>query len=282
MAPLLLSEGVSAVNSVIEDYKVQASEPTGASQTAAGIPAILDQIVSSELAVRLVPERLARRHLVVPIAVDNRVLTYATCRAVQLGSRPRPRLRVRPANRRRGRDALGRRRGARPLLPEAERSGRARPAAARRPESAKLPGKQAESAAIEMCTQIIGRAVDVGASEVHLVCDDRGATLRYLIDGVFEPELTLPTAADSIRDRFKIMARVGVAVRNRPQTGNVPAHAEWPGDRRQPLDPADGCRRDDRHSDARPAPGRHGGVVQPRSGRDPASSSPTTSRSRGC
>ena len=80
MAPQLLSEGVSAVNSVIEDYKVQASEPTGASQTAAGIPAILDQIVSSELAVRLVPERLARRHLVVPMAVDNRVLTYATCR----------------------------------------------------------------------------------------------------------------------------------------------------------------------------------------------------------
>ena len=35
---------------------------------------------SSELAVRLVPERLARRHLVVPVRVDNRTLTYATCR----------------------------------------------------------------------------------------------------------------------------------------------------------------------------------------------------------
>src|SRR5437868_3456321 len=34
---------------------------------------------SSELAVRLVPERLARRHVVVPLSVDNRTLTYATC-----------------------------------------------------------------------------------------------------------------------------------------------------------------------------------------------------------
>ena len=32
----------------------------------------------SELAVRLVSERLARRHMVVPIRVDNRTLTYAT------------------------------------------------------------------------------------------------------------------------------------------------------------------------------------------------------------
>src|SRR5688500_14728824 len=39
----------------------------------------LDAVASSELAVQLVPERLARRHLIVPLTVDNRVLTYATC-----------------------------------------------------------------------------------------------------------------------------------------------------------------------------------------------------------
>lgn len=37
---------------------------------------------------------------------------------------------------------------------------------------------------------------------------------------MFEQDVKLPAAiSDSIRDRFKIMARVGVAVRNRPQTG---------------------------------------------------------------
>jgi hypothetical protein len=45
----------------------------------AGGDRALAEIQSSELAVRLVPEKVARRHEVVPIAVDNRVLTYATC-----------------------------------------------------------------------------------------------------------------------------------------------------------------------------------------------------------
>jgi type IV pilus assembly protein PilB len=40
----------------------------------------LTQTEVSELAVRLVPERLARRHAIVPLAVDNRVITFATCR----------------------------------------------------------------------------------------------------------------------------------------------------------------------------------------------------------
>jgi CheY-like chemotaxis protein len=70
-----------------------------------------------------------------------------------------------------------------------------------------------------MCTHIVARAVRVGATEVQLACDGQGATLRYVIGGVFESELRLPMA-DAIRDRFKIMARVAVAVRHRPQTGN--------------------------------------------------------------
>ena len=48
-----------------------AAEPTAAVN--------LEQMEISELAVRLVPERLARRHLVVPIRLDNRTLTYGTC-----------------------------------------------------------------------------------------------------------------------------------------------------------------------------------------------------------
>src|SRR6186997_1932244 len=38
----------------------------------------LQRAVWSELAVRLVPERIARRYFVVPLTVDNRTLTYAT------------------------------------------------------------------------------------------------------------------------------------------------------------------------------------------------------------
>ena len=90
------------------------------------------EMATSELAVRLVPERLARRHVVVPLRVDNRTLTYATCRPfdpeierdLSFASGP-------PHAADRG-GALGRARGPRPLLPQAARARRPRRAAERR------------------------------------------------------------------------------------------------------------------------------------------------------
>ena len=202
---------------------MEQSEPTRPPHTpvaglTAGDAGVLAQIEPSELAVRLVPERVARRHTVVPIAVDNRVLTYATCAPYSpdadrdlgfaSGRRTAAVAATRPAviaaldqcyPKPSDLDALG----------QSLRAGL---------ENAKSAAKETESAAIEMCTQILARAVAVGASEVQLTCDGRGAALRYMIGGVFESDLKLPMA-DSIRDRFKILARVGVAVRNRPQTG---------------------------------------------------------------
>jgi CheY-like chemotaxis protein len=199
---------------------VQLPEPAGMPRPAVGIPTILDQIVSSELAVQLVPERLARRHFVVPLAVDNRVLTYARCGpfsaeadsdlAFASGRRTAAVVATRSA-------VVVALDQCYPKLSDLDvLAQRLRGTNAR----ATLPGRQGESAAIEMCNQILGRAVEVGASEVHLTCDTHGATLRYRIGGVFEQELKLTTAAsDLIRDQFKILARVGMAVRNRPQTG---------------------------------------------------------------
>src|SRR6185436_10181954 len=58
--------------SELDAYSVLA-EAAGASHV------VLDDAVSTEFAIRLVPERLARRHLVVPLDVEHRTLTYATC-----------------------------------------------------------------------------------------------------------------------------------------------------------------------------------------------------------
>jgi CheY-like chemotaxis protein len=201
-----------------EGHTLQLSEAGGVPRTASGVP--LEQIVSSTLAVQLVPERLARRHFVVPLAVDNRVLTYATCGpfsaeadsdlAFASGRRTTAVVATRSAVV----TALDR---CYPKLSDLDvLAQRLR----KNGERSSSPGRQGESAAIEMCNQILGRAVEVGASEVHLACDGHGATLRYRIGGVFEPELKLPTTvSEPVRDRFKILARVGVAVRNRPQSG---------------------------------------------------------------
>jgi CheY-like chemotaxis protein len=72
---LELSEAVVLLGLLPED------ECYGALATAAGLTLVdLSTVEPSALALQLVPERLARRHAVVPLSVDNRTLTYATCR----------------------------------------------------------------------------------------------------------------------------------------------------------------------------------------------------------
>jgi len=67
---------------------VSESDSYAALAAAAGVDVIaLGDVRSSDLAVRLVPERLARRHSIVPLEVDNRVLTYATCLPFNLEER---------------------------------------------------------------------------------------------------------------------------------------------------------------------------------------------------
>ncbi len=196
-----------------------------AAATAAGTERIdLEELASSELAVRLVPEKLARRLFVVPIHVSDRTLTYATCRpfardtdqdlAFASGRRTHMVVATRTAvtaaldqdyPRLRDLDVLAER--MRPERPDVE------------PMDALL-APAAETTDIEMCNNIVGRAVEMGASDVQIECGAAGTSVHFRICGVLEPVLTLPdSVAHPIRQRFKIMARVAVAVRSRPQNG---------------------------------------------------------------
>ena len=181
----------------------------------------LDVVTSSELAVQLIPERIARRHFVVPLLVDNRVLTYATCAPFSadaerdLGFASGRRTAFTIATRSAVLNALDRiypRRRYLDVLAE-----RLRAAASEYQDPA---SSAATASLIEMCTQIIGRAVDVGANRVFIECGPQSGTIRYQVRGVMESMPALPAAvAHPIRDRFKIMARVGSAIRHRAQEG---------------------------------------------------------------
>jgi len=193
---------------------------------AAGLSLVdLNGTASSELAVRLVPEKLARRYVVVPLTVDNRTLTYATCApfdpeverdlAFASGRRMRPAIALRSGVL----EALER---CYPKLREldilAARVSAERPLVENTDGSLDL--KPTSSTVIDLCNHIIGRAVEVGASDVHVECNSDGSTVRYRICGVLEPVLTLPAAVSHpIRNRFKIMARADIAIHHRPQDG---------------------------------------------------------------
>ena len=89
------------------------SDSYAALAAAAGVDVIaLGEVRSSDLAVRLVPERLARRHSIVPLEVDNRVLDVRHLPALQPRGRERSGVRIGTANHFQGRHAIVGRGGA--------------------------------------------------------------------------------------------------------------------------------------------------------------------------
>lgn len=181
----------------------------------------VELLASSELALQLVPERLARRHLVVPLMVDNRTLTYATCLPFSpeaerdLGFASGRRTSMTVATRSAVLNALDRcypKMRYLDVLAQRLRAGSL--------ESGGSAGEPAAASVISMCHQIIARAVEVGASHVIMECGPQSGTIRYQVRGSVESLPALQASVSHpIRDRFKIMARVASAVRHRAQEG---------------------------------------------------------------
>lgn len=185
----------------------------------------LDGMQTGELAKRLVPERLARRYLAVPLSLDDHKLTYATCRPFDLeanrdlsfaSGRRAEAVLATPTAILQALDRLY------PRVQDLDRLvGQLRTAyVGVELADPGATGAAGESPIIDFCQQLIVRAVEVGASDVHIEVRDTGAGVRYRICGVLEPVLDLPAGASgSVSNRFKIMARADISVKNRPQDG---------------------------------------------------------------
>jgi type IV pilus assembly protein PilB len=219
-------EKAELVDAVVTLGLVQESESYAALALAAGTDLVdLIETPSSELAIRLLPERLARRHLIVPLRVDNRTLTFATCRPFSAEAERD----VAFASGRRTQMVLAKRSGVVDALDRCYPKLRDLDVLAARLRSerpdvengdAKGVPTASVSTVIELCDHLIGRAVEVGASDIHVECGNAGTLVRYRICGVLEPVLTLPASVSQpVRNRFKIMAKADISVRHRPQDG---------------------------------------------------------------
>ena len=184
----------------------------------------LSSVTPSELALRLVPEKVARRHRLLPLHEDNRILTYVIARpfhhdaerdvSFASGRRPfavlAPRSDIRAALERHY-DNLG----DLELLVSRVRS-EARVEILDAGETAVA----STSPVIELCNHIVARAVDAGASDVHIEPTKAGLVVRYRLGGILGTVMTVPTEAmAAVRNRYKVMARVDISVRHRPQDG---------------------------------------------------------------
>jgi type IV pilus assembly protein PilB len=181
-------------------------------------------VVPSPMAVKLVPERVARRHRLVPVCEDNRTLTFASSagfdpdaeRDVAFASGRRPeRLIAVPSQIDAALNSVYS-----AVSGVDELIDRIRHAGAVEIADAKLSVSAGDSPVIDLCNRILAAAIHAGASDVHVEPGPAGALVRHRICGILEPLLTLPSGVVArVTNRFKILARADIAIRHKPQDG---------------------------------------------------------------
>jgi len=80
-----------------------------------------------------------------------------------------------------------------------------------------------EAPVIRLVNQIIHRALDLGASDIHVEPFDDGLHLRYRVDGVITdmPDPPAASLAPAIASRIKLLAQMNIAERRLPQDGRI-------------------------------------------------------------
>jgi type IV pilus assembly protein PilB len=75
---------------------------------------------------------------------------------------------------------------------------------------------------VKLVNQIVGQAVERGASDIHLAPDGREVRVRFRVDGVLQDITTVPRRmAAGVVSRIKIMAELNIAEKRLPQDGRV-------------------------------------------------------------
>ena len=79
-----------------------------------------------------------------------------------------------------------------------------------------------EAPVIRLVNMLISRAVESGASDIHIEPFEDGARVRYRIDGILHEVESLPKRmVPAVVSRVKIMARLDIANRRTPQDGRI-------------------------------------------------------------
>jgi general secretion pathway protein E len=90
-------------------------------------------------------------------------------------------------------------------------------------ELSQLRDMASEAPVVRFFNQAVERAMDAGASDIHLERFDRRVSLRFRVDGILiDQPPPQPGMYDPILCRIKIMANLDIAERRRSQDGRIP------------------------------------------------------------
>ncbi len=79
-----------------------------------------------------------------------------------------------------------------------------------------------EAPVIRLVNAIIGRVIDLRASDIHLEPFDDGLHVRYRVDGVIHAgEIVPPRHSAAVNSRVKLLAHLDIAERRLPQDGRI-------------------------------------------------------------
>jgi general secretion pathway protein E len=109
------------------------------------------------------------------------------------------------------------------LLPDPDQPGdQADEAGPLEDDAERLKDLASEAPVIRLVNQIIARAVETGASDIHVEPFEDTLRIRYRYDGVLQEAENPPVRmAAAIVSRIKIMARLDIAERRLPQDGRI-------------------------------------------------------------
>ncbi|MEB3328579.1 MAG: GspE/PulE family protein, partial [Candidatus Sericytochromatia bacterium] len=82
------------------------------------------------------------------------------------------------------------------------------------------PSEDGDAPIVELVNQILGKAIESGASDLHLEPFEQKLEARLRIDGVLHTVMVLPKQVESaVISRVKILSDMNIAERRRPQDG---------------------------------------------------------------
>jgi type II secretory ATPase GspE/PulE/Tfp pilus assembly ATPase PilB-like protein/8-oxo-dGTP pyrophosphatase MutT (NUDIX family) len=164
-------------------------------------------LVSDE-AKLLVPERIGRKYRIVPLTVSSHTLDVATANPWDLDAERSI--------------AFVSGKSIRMWLAPPDAVAAALDAAYGKTDHAPIENAGVDEPVVRLVDRIVASGIDQGASDIHLEPEEDGIALRYRIDGILRHTTVLPKAVGvPLVSRIKIMARLDIADRLRPQGGHA-------------------------------------------------------------
>lgn len=87
---------------------------------------------------------------------------------------------------------------------------------------ARLQALANDGPVIALVSDIISKGVALGASDIHIEAMERGARVRYRVDGALQMDRQIPDGSrNAVASRLKIMANLNISEKRRPQDGRA-------------------------------------------------------------